>query len=71
MLRPFKEMWLPGRVGKVNITEHYIDIKPGARPQYAQPYRAGPYARKVIQNTTDEMLEPYSLNPHSSSGLHR
>ena len=66
MLRPFKEMWRPGRVGKVNVTEHYIDIKPGARPQYAQPYRAGPYARKVIQNTIDEMLEQDIIEPARS-----
>ena len=66
MLRPFKEMWRPGRVGKVNVTEHYIDIKPGARPQYSQPYRAGPFARKVIQNTIDEMLGQDIIEPARS-----
>ena len=57
MLEPYKEMWRPSYVGKVNITEHHIDIKPGSRPQFSQPYRGGPYDREVIKKTVDEMLQ--------------
>ena len=66
MLRPFQEMWRPGRVGRVNVTQHHIDIKEGARPQYSQPYRAGPHARQVIQNTIDEMLAQDIIEPARS-----
>lgn len=66
MLDPFKEMWRPGKVGKVNVTEHHIDIQPGSKPQFSQPYRAGPYARKVIKNTIDEMLEQDIVEPSKS-----
>ena len=71
MLRPFKEMRRPGRLDKVNVTEHYIDIKPGARFQYSQTYRAGPFARKVIQNTIDETLGQDIIEPDDPSGLRR
>ena len=53
-------------MGKVNTTEHHIDIQPGARPQFSQPYRAGPYARQVIQNTADEMLAQDIIEPARS-----
>jgi len=66
MLQPFKEMWKPGKVGKVNVTEHHIDIRPGSKPQFSQPYRAGAYARKVIKNTIDEMLEQDIVEPSRS-----
>jgi len=66
MLEPFKEMWKPGKVGKVNVTEHHIDIQPGAKPQFSQPYRAGPHARRVIKNTIDEMLEQDIIEPSRS-----
>jgi hypothetical protein len=34
-----------GHLGHVHSTSHMIDLVPGAKPVYAQPYRAGPRAR--------------------------
>ena len=53
-------------MGKVKGTEHVIDLEKGARPQFLQPYRAGPHARQVIQKTIDEMLEHDIIEPARS-----
>ena len=67
VLEKFEHMWHPDYNGKCNITEHRIDIEPGARPQYSQPYRAGPQARQVIQDTIDDMLEKDIIEPSKSA----
>ena len=45
MLSEFKDMWY-GRLSKIGATKHRIELKPGSRPIYQAPYRAGPIARE-------------------------
>eukprot|EP00171_Calliarthron_tuberculosum_P021901 IDg21901t1 len=54
MLERFSDMW-QGHLGEVTATQHRIDLLPGARPQYSQPYRAGPESRKVIESHINDM----------------
>lgn len=44
MLKGFSDMWT-GRVGKIDIFKHCIDLVPRTRSIYEQPYRAGPKAK--------------------------
>ena len=45
MLSGFKNIW-SGGLGKIDATKHRIELKPGARPIYRAPYRAGLTERK-------------------------
>jgi transposase InsO family protein len=36
-----------GRLGQVHTTAHRIQLTPGAKPAYSQPYRAGAKAREA------------------------
>ena len=45
VLSEFKDMWT-GRWGKIEATQHRIELKPGARPTYQAPYRAEPTVRE-------------------------
>lgn len=65
MLRPFSPMW-QGQLGAVSAAEHRIDLVPGTRPQFAQPYRAGPESRKIIEGHINEMQEKDVLKPAQS-----
>lgn len=65
MLKPFTSMW-HGKLGEVKITEHRIDLVPGARPVFSQPYRAGAESRKVIQKNVDELLQQGIIEPTKS-----
>lgn len=56
MLKPFSSMW-DGKLGEVKVTEHRIELLPGARPVFSQPYRAGVKSRKVIQENVDKILQ--------------
>ena len=65
MLQDFESMW-QGQLGHVSATEHHIDLVPGARPQYSQPYRAGPEKRKVIEETVESLLKEGVISPSNS-----
>ena len=45
-LEPFKDMW-DGTLAKVNVGKHRIELKPGAKPVYQAPRRAGPKQRDL------------------------
>ncbi len=45
------------QLGEVSITEHRIDLIPGSRPVFSQPYWTSPGARKVIRENIDDLLE--------------
>lgn len=64
-LRPFSSMW-GGKLGTVRVTEHRIELKPGAKPVFAQPYRAGPKAGKIEQDEVDKMLKAGVIEPARS-----
>ena len=55
MLSEFKDMW-SGRLGRIDATKHRINLKPGARPIYQAPYRAGPIAREKEEKEIDRIL---------------
>ena len=65
MLSEFKDMW-SGRLGKIDATNHRIDLKPGARPIYQAPYRAGPIAREKEKKDMDRMLRAGVIEPTSA-----
>ena len=65
MLSEFKDMW-SGRLGKIDATKHRIELKPGARPTYQVPYRAGPIAREKEKTEIDRMLRAGVIEPTSA-----
>ena len=48
MLRRHECLW-DGKTGEINITQHSIDLIPGARPFKSAPYRAGQKTRELEQ----------------------
>ena len=62
MAAPFKDLWGPG-LGKVNITTHRLHLEEGARPSYAQPYRATGFKRQVIEQVSLNRVRG-SSTPH-------
>ena len=62
MAAPFKDLWGPG-LGKVNITSHRLHLEEGARPSYAQPYRAAGFKRQVIEKEIEKMLDLSVIEP--------
>ena len=65
MLSEFKDIW-SGRLGKIDATKHRIALKPGARPIYQAPYRAGPIAREKEKKEIDRMLRAGVIEPTSA-----
>ena len=65
MLSEFKDMG-SGRLGKIDATKHRIELKPGARPIYQAPYRAGPIACEKEKKETDGMLHAGVIEPTSA-----
>jgi hypothetical protein len=49
-------MW-DGRLGQVHTTHHRIELKPGSKPIYSRPYRAGPRAREAEAAEVQRMLK--------------
>ena len=64
MLSKFKDMW-SGCLSKIGATKHLIGLKPGARPIYQAPYRAGPMARED-KTEIDRMLHAGVIEPTSA-----
>ncbi len=62
MVAGFASMW-QGQFGEVRITEPRIDLIPGARAVFSQPYRNGPEARKVIRENINDLLEKGCIEP--------
>ena len=62
VLSEFKDMWT-GRLGKIGPTKHRIGLKPGSRPIYQAPYRAGLTAREKEKTETDRMLRAGVIEP--------
>ncbi len=59
MMRKHEDMW-SGKLGNITVTEHTIDLVPGARPARSAPFRAGPKERE---------LQAFELNKQLSAGL--
>ena len=67
VLRKFESLWHPDFNDWCNVTEHLIDIVPGARSQYSEPYRAGPQERKIIQDIVKDMFDEDIIEPSKSA----
>jgi hypothetical protein len=65
MLRKHRNMW-DGRLGQVHTTAHRIQLTPGAKPAYSQPYRAGTKARKADSAEIHRMLRAGVIEPDTS-----
>ena len=65
MLTKFEDM-RQGQLGEGKGRSHKIDLISGARPQADQPYLAGDYKRKVIQESIDELLAKRVIEPAHS-----
>ena len=65
LLGPFADMW-NGKLCIINVTQHRIELKPGAAPVHAQPYRAGPNARSVEEEHVKNLLDAGVVEPAQS-----
>ena len=65
MLKKHESMWL-GELGEISVTEHSIDLVPGARPFKSAPYRAGPKARELEEAEIKKQLEAKVIEPAQS-----
>ncbi|MCH7730585.1 RNA-directed DNA polymerase, partial [Patescibacteria group bacterium] len=52
--------------GCADVTPHYIETVPDARPARSRPYRASPYSREVIEETIDRGIKYDTIEPSSS-----
>ena len=59
------DMW-DGHLGEITAVQHHIDLKPGARPHMARPFRAGPKAREFVQEEVKRMLKAGVIEPSQS-----
>jgi hypothetical protein len=60
-----RTMW-DRRLGKVHTTAHGIQLTPGAKPAYSQPYRAGAKARETESVEIHRMLRAGVIEPAMS-----
>ena len=65
MLKKHESMWL-GELGEISITEHAIDLVPGAGPFKSAPYKAGPRARELGEAEIKKQLEAKVIEPAQS-----
>ena len=65
MLRTHESMW-SGHLGEIKAAPHRIEIRAGANPVQAHPYRAGPAARRVEQEMVQGMLHDGVIEPARS-----
>ena len=66
MLDSHSEMWTPGKLGEINVTEHQIELVPNSRAIRSQPYRQGPATREVVAKNIREMIEADVIEPAQS-----
>ena len=62
MLRKHESMW-DGRLGEISVTEHHIDLVPGARPVKAHPYRQGLKGRELEDFEIQKQLKEGIIEP--------
>jgi Reverse transcriptase (RNA-dependent DNA polymerase) len=65
MLGKHRTRW-DGRLGQVHTTAHRIQLTPGAKPAYSQPYRAGDKAREAESVEIHRMLRAGVIEPATS-----
>jgi len=65
MMRKHEDMW-SGKLGNITVTEHTIDLEPGARPHRAVPYRSGPKERELQGVELRKWLDEDAIEPSKS-----
>ena len=65
LLRDFKSMW-SGRLGKILIAKHQIDLEEGTQPIYQPPYRAEHRVRAIEKAEIGRMREEGVIEPASA-----
>jgi len=66
MLKTHSSMW-DGTLGVIRATEHAIVTPSDALPIRAQPYRTGPFKRKIIADQINKMLTLNVIAPTQSA----
>jgi len=65
LLEEYRALWA-GRLGKVDVTPHRIEVTSGARPRRAQPYRASQASREVITKEVQRQRDLGVIEPSSA-----
>lgn len=58
-------MW-NGKLGIIKVTKHHIELQNGAKPVFAQTYRAGPKACQIEQDEINKKLSEGFIEPATS-----
>jgi hypothetical protein len=66
MLDKHRTMWDGSSLVQVHTTAHRIQLVPGAKPAYSQPYRAGAKAREAESVEIHRMLPAGVIEPATS-----
>jgi len=66
MLKTHSPMW-DGTLDVIRATKHAIVTPPDALPIRAQPYRIGPFKRKIISDQINKMLKLNVIAPSHSA----
>ena len=65
MMRKHEDMW-SGKLGNITVTEHTIDLEPGACPHRAVPDRSGPKERELQGVDLRKWLDEDAIEPSKS-----
>ena len=65
MLKKHETMW-SGKLGEINVAEHSIELKDGAKPFKSAPYRSGPKNRELEEFELKKQLEAGIIEPSNS-----
>jgi len=65
LLEEYRTIWA-GKLGKVNVTPHRMEVTSGARPRRAQPYRASHASREVITKEVQRQRDLWAIEPMSA-----
>ena len=65
MLRKHEHLW-SGKLGKISVAQHHINLIPGARPFKSAPYRAGPKTRELEEFEVKKQLAAGVIEPSNS-----
>jgi len=65
LLEKHGALW-SGHLGSIKATEHRIELKPGSKPVWLNPYRTGPRTRELIKAQVDRTLKLEVTEPSQS-----
>ena len=65
LFEEYKALW-PGKLGRVDVTPHRIEVTPGARPRRAQTYRESHASRDIIAKEVQRQRDLGVIEPSSA-----